>query len=755
MPVFRRALLLLVLLLTLAPVLPAATQTLSLPPGSEEYDTRKLVRADLIAEPAAIVSGEAFWVGIRLRMKQHWHTYWRNPGDSGLPTEAVWKLPDGFQAGPIVWPAPQRLPIAHLVNFGYENETILLTQVTPPPTLPEGGTLPIAAEVSFLVCETICIPGEASVAIDLPVAGPGQTVAPDPAMQAAFEAARMALPQPSPWPSKLTLAADAVTLELAAAGLRADSIRSAFFFPHAETLVDHAAPQTLTVDGGHFSLQMKPSSYGDGTVPDSGGVLQIEEDVGGATVRHAFAIATAEVGGTVAAAAQSPRLPEALPGTSASSLTAILQAMLFAFLGGIILNLMPCVFPVLSIKVLALVAHSGESRERVRLHGLSYTAGVLAMFVALAGILLAVRSAGAQVGWGYQLQSPVVIALLAFLLFAMGLNLSGVYRFGGSLAGIGGSLAQRGGLQGSFFTGMLATIVATPCTAPFMGAAIGFALTQPTMVSLAVFASLGLGLAAPFLLLTLVPQLAGRLPRPGAWMETLRQMLAFPLYATVVWLVWVVSQQVGPDGLLAVLSGMVLVALAGWALGQAQTVAQKTGTRRLAHGAAMLSLVAVAAIAVLLAQSERHTDITVAGTTAGGKAAAETYTPARLEALLAQGRPVFVNMTAAWCITCLVNERAALSSDSVQAAFADGGIVYMKGDWTNRDPAITAMLERHGRSGVPLYLFYAGGAGRPVVLPQILTPAIVLDHLGRATAAASLSPERNVFVSTSAGSNRP
>lgn len=755
MPVFRRALLLLALLL--APAFPAAAQTLSLPAGGEDYDIRKLVQADLIAEPAAIVPGRPFWVGIRLRMKEHWHTYWRNPGDSGLPTEAVWKLPEGFQAGAIVWPAPQRLPIAHLVNFGYEDETVLLTQITPPATLPAGEVLPIAADVSFLVCETICIPGDASVAIDLPVGGTGDAITVAPAMQAAFEAARMALPQPSPWPAKLTVAGDAVTLQVAAADLRPDSIRSAFFFPHAETLIDHAARQMLTVDGGGIALRMKPSSYGDGTLPDGGGVLQIEEDIGGTTVRHAFAIASAEIGGTIAAAAPSPGLPLALPGTpagSASSLTAVLQAMLFAFLGGIILNLMPCVFPVLSIKVLALVAHSGESRKRVRLHGLSYTAGVLAMFVTLAGILLAVRSAGAQVGWGYQLQSPVVIALLAFLLFAMGLNLSGVYRFGGSLAGIGGPLVQRGGLQGSFFTGMLATIVATPCTAPFMGAAIGFALTQPATVSLVVFASLGLGLAAPFLLLTLVPQLAGRLPRPGAWMETLRQILAFPLYATVVWLVWVLSQQVGPDGLLAALSGMVLLALAGWALGRAQTGTRKTGPRRLAHGAAVLSLAAVAAIAVLLARAEHPAGMSVAGASSG-QSVAVAYTPARLETLLAEGRPVFVNMTAAWCITCLVNERTALSSDSVQQAFAAGGIVYMKGDWTNRDPAITAMLERHGRSGVPLYLFYAGGAETPVVLPQILTPAIVLDHLGPATAAASPAPERSAYVSTPAGSTRP
>ncbi|HZQ34961.1 MAG TPA: protein-disulfide reductase DsbD domain-containing protein, partial [Dehalococcoidia bacterium] len=479
------------------------------------------MRAELLAEPASVAPREPFWVGVRLRIKQHWHVYWRNPGDSGEAVSVGWRLPEGFAAGPIAWPTPQRIPVAHLANFGYEGETTLLARITPPDALDAARPVTIAADIGWLVCETICIPGGTSLSLTLPAAAPGASGAPDAAVRATFDAARRALPQPSPWSASMEAAPDELRLHIAARGLDPAAIRGAFFFPYAETLVQHAAPQRLSVAHEGFSLQLQRSALSTAPPGDAGGVLVIEEALGGGTTaRQAFELADVRVvdraGGGPAAAE-----PATLP--------AILQAALLALAGGIILNLMPCVFPVLSIKVLALMEQGGGTAAGLRRHGGAYTGGVLVAFAGLGTVLLAVRAAGAEIGWGFQLQSPVTVALLAYLLLAMGLSLSGVFHLGSSLQGIGHRLTRRGGLAGSFFTGVLAAVVATPCTAPFMGTAMGFALTQPAPVALGVIVALGAGLALPFLALTLAPRLIGRLPRPGPWMETLRQVLAFPV----------------------------------------------------------------------------------------------------------------------------------------------------------------------------------------------------------------------------------
>jgi thiol:disulfide interchange protein len=688
------------------------------PPMSE------LVQADLIAEPIAVAPGQPFWVGIRLRIKEHWHVYWRNPGDSGEAVAIDWILPPGFTADPIVWPTPSRIPVAHLMNFGYERETVLLTRVTPPATIAAGAPLDLKAHVTWLVCEKECIPGETRLALTLPATGPGASPRLDPRTAAAFAAARAALPQPAPWPARMDVGPEWLTLNVGAQGLKADAIRSAFFFPHAETLIQHAAPQQLQATADGLTLRIQRSALSTTPPTDAGGVLVIESASGASPARQAFALASV---GIVQAAA---------PAHAAASLAAILQAAILALLGGIILNLMPCVFPVLSIKVLGLIELSGGSRPDVRRHGLAYTAGVLAAFTALGAALIGLRAAGTEVGWGFQLQSPVTVAVLAYVLFAMGLSLSGVFYLGGSLQGVASRLTRHSGLAGSFSTGVLAAVVATPCTAPFMATAVGFALTQPPAIALAVILALGLGLALPFLLLTLAPHLIARLPRPGAWMETLKQLLAFPVYATVAWLVWVLTQQVGSVGLLAALIGFVLIGLAAWSFNVAQTAAP--WARRLALGTVAVSLIAAAAAIAGL----DHAGPANAPQTASA-ANSERFTPQRLAELLAADRPVFVNMTAAWCITCLVNEHAALSNPAVKAAFAARGIAYLKGDWTSRNPDITRVLEKHGRSGVPLYLLYAGGAA-PVVLPQVLTPAIVLGELDRIPGApqrrASLRP---------------
>ncbi|KQT50096.1 thiol:disulfide interchange protein [Methylobacterium sp. Leaf456] len=676
---------------------------------------KDLVRARLVSEAATLAPGRTVTLGLHMAMKPGWHVYWRNPGDSGLPPEMAWRLPEGFSVGPTQWPAPERIPVQTLMNFGYEGEVTLLVPLRVPETLPAGGSVPLSGTLSYLVCEEICIPGSAELALDLAV---GTDAQPDPAQAHLFTEARAALPEPAPFPVRATREGEDFSIQLDRPN-GAPAITSAAFFPYSENALDNAAEQTLAGEGGAQRLVLKP---GDGKVaPEAlGGVLTFDE----AGTRKAYAIGPEPEAAPAATAAEPAPAPA--PVAESENLT-LWSAAGLALLGGLVLNLMPCVFPVLSIKVLSLVKQAGEERARVRLHGLAYTAGVLASFLGLAGLLIALKAGGAGIGWGFQLQSPVVVALLAYGLFAVGLSLSGVVHVGGRLAGIGDGLTRRAGYQGSFFTGVLATLVATPCTAPFMGAAVGFALTQGAGVGLLIFACLGLGLALPFLALTAFPGSLSLLPRPGAWMETVKGALAFPVYATAAWLVWVLAQQVGPDGLLGALGGLVLVGFAAWAWERARA-AGRFGT---GFGRATAALALVGALALAAALDGQRAG--AAGVRLAG--IEEPFTQARLDALRAEGRTVFVDMTAAWCITCQVNERTVLSREAVQAAFRAGSVAYLKGDWTNQNPEITRLLESHGRSGVPLYLVYRG-KGDARVLPQILTEAVVLDGIGGGKLAA-------------------
>lgn len=686
-----------------------------------------LVTASLVGEPSAIRPGEPFTVAIRMVMRPHWHVYWRNPGDSGLAPEVAWTLPAGFSAGPLQWPSPSRIPVAHLVNFGYEGEAVLLAEVTPPTVLAGTKPLTLRARLTYLACERECVPGTAELRLTLPVAQDATSTGIAPGSMRLFETARAALPVPAPWPVRYSAENGRLQVHLAAPGLKASSVA---YFPYAETAIENAAPQESRSDADGLHIDLAPGDPAQTTPAALPGVLTFDEATPDGTVRRAYAIGDAPGAPLVTASA-------AVPVTQApdESLT-LWSAAGLAFLGGLLLNLMPCVFPVLSIKILSLVKHSGEPASRVRLHGLAYTAGVLTAFLALAGVLIALKGAGAGIGWGFQLQSPLVVAGLAYLLLTMGLSLSGVVHMGAGIVGIGDGLTRRAGLEGSFFTGILATVVATPCTAPFMGSAVGFALTQEAGVGLAVFASLGLGLALPFLVLTTWPAALRRLPRPGAWMDTLKGALAFPIYATVAWLIWVLSQQVGPGGLLAALIGLVLVGFAAWAWERGQG-ASPAGAW-FARGAAVTALAALVLLTLGLDRDRAETLTAQAGR--------DGFSQARLDGLLAEGKPVFVNLTAAWCITCQVNERTALRSDAVQAALKARGVTYLKGDWTNQNPEITRLLERHGRSGVPLYLLYAG-RGEPAVLPQILTAGLVLDALSAVPVtatdrSAALAPER-------------
>ncbi len=662
------------------------------------------VAVTLISEGASIEPGSPLWVGLRQRIAPGWHTYWLNPGDSGEAPSIEWSLPTGFGAEPIVWPQPERLPVGPAMSYGYTKEVVLLTRVTVPADARPGSRVTLRGRASWLVCEKICIPEEADVALTLPVAA-GR---PAPAATApAIERARRAVPAPSPWAATLSATAETVTVAVAASRLAADRISDVWFFPARWGVIDHAAPQAVTVDGNGITLRVARGALPDGPATDLDGVLVMRERLDQGLVSQAFAIrATASPGSSTAGAGLS-----------------LAVAIGLALAGGLILNLMPCVLPVLSVKAIALVSHARTSSAVLRRHGLCYAAGVLASFAALAGTLVALRAGGAEVGWGFQLQSPVVVGALAYLLFALGLSLSGVLVLGARLTGVGHGLAARPGYRGSFFTGALAAVAATPCTAPFMGVAIGYALTQSPGTALLVFEALGLGLALPFLALSLVPAWRRLLPRPGPWMERLKQALAFPLYASVAWLVWVVSRQAGPDGVALVLIGLLLIGFAAW-LHQATRAGTAARWRRAATVLALGCVAGALGLAPLVTTSPAPSP--AAAAPAG--APWEPFTAERLAALRAQGTPVFVNFTAAWCITCLVNERVALHSPAVTDAFARRGVVYLKADWTSKSLEIAALLDSFGRSGVPLYVLYGGASGaRPRVLPQILSEGTIVE----------------------------
>ena len=568
--------------------------------------------------------------------------------------------------------------------------------------------------MDWLVCEEICIPEQVALGLDLPVVAAGTDAGPAHPVIAAAEAR---LPVDSPWAARFEASGDTLRLALDAPGLRRDAIEDIWFYPNEWGVIAHAASQQLSVEADRIVLRMTPGDAFQPTLASLDGVLVVKERAGGQLLTQALTV-SAPVGSVAAGTG----------GLGIGSI-GIGTALLFALLGGLILNLMPCVFPVLSMKALALVEQAGKQPAQVRLHGLAYTGGILISFAALAGLLAALKAGGTAVGWGFQFQSPIFVLLLAYLLFAVGLSLSGVFTIGGSVAGVGANLAARGGYAGSFFTGVLAAIVATPCTAPFMGVAIGFALAASLPVLFAVFLALGLGLALPYVALSVWPPLLRLLPKPGLWMERFKQFLAFPMYGAAIWLVWVLSLQAGAEGVLTALGGMLLIGFAAWLY----DVTRNSGGRARRIGSGLAALALVSAIGWGIAAGSQAAQRTPATAEAGAAETTpwESYSRQKFEALRAEGKPVFLNFTAAWCITCLVNERVALNRPDVAEAFRTGDVTYLKGDWTNQDAEITAKLEEFGRSGVPLYVFYpAGRDSQPVVLPQLLTVDIVLGGIG-------------------------
>ncbi|GAM98487.1 cytochrome c-type biogenesis protein DsbD [alpha proteobacterium U9-1i] len=652
------------------------------------------VEVEFHSARAAIAPGETFTIVLRQNIREHWHTYWRNPGDSGEPTEITWSLPPGWSAGDIQWPAPEAIPFDVLVNYGYSGEVLFPVTLTAPANLRPGENVTLSANVYMLVCSDICIPEEADLTLTLSVDAQGRD---DTIWAPRIAEAIAALPRRDDNIAARVTPGTPPRLSVAIANLT--DVGDAHFFPFSRDALDHAAPQLPSAGESGVSFTLKAGVAENlGAAPLEGVVV-----VQTANGRRAYEI-NAEPG-------------EPLPGTSGGAvgvapveplaLPALLAALGFAFLGGLILNIMPCVLPVLSIKALSLAggAHSGEAKR----HGLIYLAGVLATFLALAGGLIALRGAGEAVGWGFQLQAPWVTAGLALLFFVIGLNLVGLFEVGGSLQNVGGGFAQRGGDAGAFFTGALAVIAATPCTAPFMAGAIGAVLTQSAGVTLLVFAMLALGFALPLVALSFAPGLQRLMPKPGAWMERAKHVLAFPMFAAAVWMAWVLTEQAGASGALALLSLTLALTFAIYVA--------RWGRVWLAVGAIVLVATGAMFWRPLLGQEQ----VAIIPK--------EEWSPARVTELRGEGRAVFVNFTAAWCVTCKVNEVTVFSDPDVARAFEEENVTYLEADWTNRDETIAAALAEHGRAGVPLYLFYPADGGAPTVLPQLLTEALITQTI--------------------------
>ena len=634
----------------------------------------------LYADKDAVVPGQALTLAVEETIREHWHTYWENPGDSGDTLRLKWTLPEGFSAGAAQFPTPMRLPYAGLLNFGYQNSAVVLVPLTVPDTV-AGSEVTLKVRAEILVCEEICIPEFEEMSLTLPVAETANA-----ANAELFDAARAAMPQASETAASFKKDEDNFVLRAATGDFTAVSV-----FPAEWGLIENASDQIVTREGDDTVITVKAGTRNAAKLDNVRFVLRDENGKG--------LDVTAKQTDVPVAAAEKPAVP-------AQPAIGLWQAVLFALLGGLILNLMPCVFPILSMKALSLVKLSTAEQAHARGEAIAYTAGILISFAALAAGLLALKGAGSAVGWGFQLQSPVVVTILVWVMVAVALNLLGVFTVN-TFVRFGDKMLHHSGWTGAFFTGVLATVVATPCTAPFMASALGAALVQPWYAAIGIFLSLGFGLALPFLVLAFVPALAKALPRPGAWMETFRQFLAFPMFAAAIWLAWVAASQTGIDGLPYIAGGALLVGFTVWALGT------KTLLGRIAGIVSGVLLIWILCSLPMTKPEAEHP--------------IEAFTPQNLEAALATGNPVVVNMTAKWCVTCLVNERAALAVPETQKLFAEQKVAYLKGDWTFADPDITKYLADHGRQGVPLYVVYKDG--KETVLPQLLTPAVVAEAL--------------------------
>ena len=687
------------------------------------------IEAELVPMSAWAAPGSTAVVAVKQTIQPDWHTYWRNPGDSGGATTLTWTLPQDVRAGDIVWPVPERQRISGLMNYGYSGVVYLPAPIEIPASARPGTTVPLTVRALFFVCSAeMCVPDELTLRLDLPVR---EGAAPlDPRHGGPITAVLENAPRPAGIEARIALEGGVLTLAAAGGPLTGRDPGPSYFFPFEGGIIDHPAAQTGVWGPQGLTLRLSPGgeTRATGLSGPIEGVLVTEHGAWEIRAEQGTAPAGTSGSGELAAAADGSSAEPGGGAGAGTSLAVFAQAVLFAVLGGLILNLMPCVFPILAMKAASLAASAHDVRH-ARRDGLAFLAGVLTTFLLLAGVVLALRAAGEAVGWGFQLQSPPVTAGLALLMLAVALNLSGAFHVGGGLQGAGsGPLARLPGGAGAFFTGALAVIVAAPCTAPFMAFALGAALVMPWPMALMVFLGLGLGLALPFVVVSLTPALLARLPRPGPWMERLKGLLAFPLYATALWLAWVFSRQTGAEALGLLFGAGILLSLGLWLVGGGQTE-RGFGRRGVLHlTAGAIALLLAAATGWLAAVMPAEIPVTAPNGPPTGPTSAP-WSTAAVEAALADGRPVLVNFTADWCVTCKINERTSLTSAGVKAAMERSNAVYLVGDWTRRDDAITAELQRHGRSGVPLYLLYSPGSAEPRILPQLLTEGVVVDAL--------------------------
>lgn len=690
------------------------------------------LQAGLVAEKAAVVAGQPIWVGLRLVHDPHWHTYWRNPGDSGLPTRIEWRLPAGWKAGAIQWPTPKRLPVGPLANFGYEGELLLAVELLPPAAL-SGTEVTLQAEGHWLVCKDVCIPGQAQLALRLPIATDAKTINSS-ADSPLFATARQS------WPKRdavrgVTAHLSEKTLSLAWNGDGAQEA-AGFFYPYAEGLILPASAQQLskTERGWRLDVPLGESPAAALTEVRKSKTIEGIWVVGNApglewtaslsSQAAPAAVSVVNVGQTAAQAA-----PEAAPAVSRHLLWSAIGA---ALLGGLILNLMPCVFPVIGLKVLSF-AESAHATSTTVWRSLFFSLGVVSSFLALGGLLVALRSAGDVIGWGFQLQSPAVVLTLALLFVLIAINLLGVFEMGLLAVRVANfGFAERASAQlgsgGAFFSGVLAVVVASPCTAPFMGSAIGFTASAGVAETMTVFAALGVGMSLPYLLLALWPDLLRALPRPGPWMVAFKQFMAFPMLAAAAWLFWVLANVQGADSVFAALLAAVALAACLWIYGR--FIQQgRIGVASLVGLCVMLLSLAAAVVSVLRLEPPSVAEKSSPSATSNQSIAWQPWAQGLPEKLAAQGATVFVDFTASWCITCQANKVRVLQSEVVTKAFADAGVRTLRADWTRQDSVIAAELKRHGRNGVPLYLVYRPGDAKPRVLSEWLTDQEVLTAL--------------------------
>jgi len=672
------------------------------PAPAQTYEGRELVKPQLLADTDAIVPGKAFTAGLLLRMEPHWHTYWKFSGDAGLPSEIKWTLPPGWKAGEIQWPIPLKLmDPGNIQTYGYENEVMLLQEITPPAAITDS-SVKLSAEANWLVCERLCIPGSATLALDLPVASKNA-----PANEEVFSRYRRSLPQKWQGKGNWTRSGSELRLTVESDALASYPVAEFFPLPEGDLVVGHPVTER---GPGKITFRVSIETQ-DPKISSLNGLIVIGQDATGPG-RNAWLL-----DGDDSASATT---------VSAAPAAGLLLNLLFGFIGGFILNLMPCVLPVISLKIFGFIQHAGQSRKRIFRSGLAFVAGIFAWFIGLALLLIALKSAGREITWAFQFTNPWFVLVMSAVVLVFALNLFGVFEISlpqSANRSLVGWTAGEGD-AGSFFQGVFATVLATPCTAPFLGAALGFAFTQSGWTILIMFVAIAAGMGFPYLLLSAQPAWLRLLPKPGAWMERVKQLMGFLLLATLLFLLWVIGAERGVDAIIWTSCLLLALSLACWMKGSFLVPTASRATR---------FVVLVLVLVLVLGSSWYFGEKFAAAELPSGATPAlagdwQPFTPERLQSEIAQGHTVFVDFTAAWCLTCKFNEATVLESAAVRESFQRRGIVKIKADWTNADPAITKILKQFGRPGVPMYVLYPAGK-EPVLFPELLTQSIILDKL--------------------------